>query len=214
MSEEAVVVSSPGRDYSLVLPGTWAVIPLFSAEETKRQVTRLVRAQMGRADRLAQQRRELTKELLETARRAQDAGSTVMYLALEILTGVPFPGALLVGDVDWPDGTSLPIEDLDAALAAFTDGTVVQHRMGPVSRVIEIGEQQIGETTTPTLRAQFRVPYPDLGRLLQFTVSAPMMVDAEIWAELFDQMIDSLTWTPESATPERATTEEAPNGAV
>jgi len=209
VSEGAVVVSSPGRDYSLVLPGTWAVIPLFSAEDTKRQVTRLVRAQMGRADRLAQQRRELTKELLETARRAREAGSTVMYLALEILTGIPFPGALLVGDVDWPEGTALPVDDAEAALGGFSDGIVVQHRMGPVSRVIEIGEQQIGETTTPTLRAQFRVPYPDLDRLLQFTVSAPMMVDAEIWTELFDQMIDSLTWTPE-----RAMTEEAPNGAA
>ena len=188
-------VPAPGGGYTLILPGAWFAFALGDEEDVKRRVTALVRKQMGRADRLARQRREVTEQVHETARRAREAGCASMYLALEILPDVPFPAAILGGDVAWPPtATDRALGVEEALRTGFPDAEVVAHRMGPAARTIEFGTQEIGSQSTPTMRAQFRIPYPDASRLLEFTISTPMMADPELWAALFDQIVDSLTW--------------------
>ncbi|MGN6327262.1 hypothetical protein [Pseudolysinimonas sp.] len=197
MADVTRSVAAPGGgDYSLILPGAWVAFALRDQDDVKRRVTALVRKQLGRADRLARQRREVTAEMLETARRAREAGCSAMYMALEILPGIPFPAAILAGEIDWPPIATDPAGGVEEALATgFPGSDIVPHRMGPAARSVEFGTQEVGAQTTPTMRAQFRIPYPDASRLLEFTVSTPMMVDADLWAALFDEIIDSMTWS-------------------
>jgi hypothetical protein len=91
-------VTAPDAGYSIVFPGTWSVIPLETDEIMKTVIGRIVKKQVGVADRLARTRRMMIEELLTTAQRSRDAGAHSMHLSLEILPGVPFPAALIASD--------------------------------------------------------------------------------------------------------------------
>lgn len=198
MSDEKSVrsVSAPGAAYSIVFPGTWSVIPLDADEVMKTTIGRLVKAQVGVADRLARTRRMMIEELLATAQRARDAGAHTMHLSLEILPGIPFPAALIASDSPWPKGGSPAAPDAfpQSLAAAFPGIPVVENRSGSHSRMVEAGLGRVGDSETPSLSAEYRLPYPDGGGVLTLTISAPMARDPELYATLFDAMVDSLTW--------------------
>ena len=62
------ITVAPG-EYSIVLPGTWAQIPLTSERDATMRITALVKKQVGRNDRLARHRREVRDQLVDVARK-------------------------------------------------------------------------------------------------------------------------------------------------
>ncbi len=189
-------VTAPTGEYTMIFPGAWELIPFQSDEQIEARVNRIVRGRVGRADRLARTRRMVAQELIGTAKSARDGGAHALYLSMEILPGVPFPAALVATDVPWPAAAgAAPLDDLEAALAAaYPRASVVQHRMGPVARVMAGETRRIGDTETPAFDAEFWIPYPSGRGLLDLIVSAPMAADVELYGLLFDAMVDSLTW--------------------
>ncbi|QNE47960.1 hypothetical protein F1C58_14340 [Glaciihabitans sp. INWT7] len=189
-------VTAPDAGYSIVFPGTWSVIPLDADEIMKTVIGRIVKKQVGVADRLARTRRMMIEELLTTAQRARDAGAHTMHLSLEILPGVPFPAALIASDSPWPKESipAAPAAFAESLAATFPGVSIVGHRFGPMCRTVEAGLGRFGDAETPSLSAEYRLPYPDGGGVLTLTISAPMARDPELYATLFDAMVDSLTW--------------------
>jgi hypothetical protein len=50
-------VVSPDRTYSIILPGTWAVIPLQDEAAMTKRIVAMVKKQVGGGDRAARMRR-------------------------------------------------------------------------------------------------------------------------------------------------------------
>ncbi len=190
-------VVSPQGHYSLVLPGTWAAIPLTTETAMRKRIVALVKSRVGTGDRLVRIRRTVNDELMRTAEKARTSGAQSFLMSLEILPGIPFPAALIASDRGWPGGARPSVGDDDAAAlaVALPGAEQLRHRMGPVARTSERGPQTVGNTETDALLLEYWVPYPDGSRLLNFTISAPMAGDHELYILLFDALIDSLTWT-------------------
>lgn len=190
---------SPQGSYSIILPGTWAEIPLADEEAMRERIRSLVLRQVGRNDRLARTRRDAREELVSTAERARAAGATAFWMSLEVLPGIPLPAALIARDRAWPEdavadglGAARPLAE---RLAAATPGAeIIEQRTGPVARLREIGDDAIGETREPSLYLEYSVPYPDDAGLLTVSVSAPTAHDPELYTLFFDAIVDSLTW--------------------
>lgn len=190
----------------IVLPGTWGNVPLGDPERSAAYVRRLVRRQVGPADRLARARREATQEILDNVAAARAAGVHTYLTSLELLPGVPFPAALLALDEEWPTAAAdaLAAGDVEAALrAAYPDGEVAEQRTGPVARVVEMtrGTTPDGDEVL-TMRLEYHVPYPDRSRLLLARVNVPGIPSAEPFATLFDEIMDSLTFMEPASSDE------------
>lgn len=185
---------SPQGSYSIILPGTWAEIPLVDEETMRERIRTLVLQQVGRNDRLARMRRDAREELVSTAERARAAGATAFWMSLEVLPGIPLPAALIARDRAWPEEVDAE-RPLAERLAAATPGAqLIEQRTGPVARIREIGEDVIGETKEPSLYLEYSVPYPGDAGLLTISVSAPTAHDPELYTLFFDAIVDSLTW--------------------
>ncbi|WP_223691841.1 hypothetical protein [Leifsonia poae] len=198
---------SPQGAYSIVLPGTWAEVPLDDGDVMRERVKALVLQRVGRNDRLARVRKDARDELVRTAERARTAGATAFWMSLEVLPGIPLPAALIVSDRAWPaegsGGPDLAGPDLAARLMAARPGAeILDHRSGPVARTSEIGEDAIGELREPSLFLEYSVPYPHGEGLLSITVSAPTVHDPELYTVFFDAIVDSLTWAEPAPTSE------------
>lgn len=185
---------SPDSDYTILLPGTWATIPLDDEAAFERRVGNIVKRQVGTGDRQARQRRQMRDELIKTVIDAKAGGADSFALSLELLPGVPFPAAMLTSVDGWAiDGiTESSVEErLAASFPAFE---TLPLGGGHVARRAESGRKVIGSTVTPTLRMDYRVPRPDGESILKITISAPMIEQSELFVALFDAMVDSITW--------------------
>lgn len=195
-------VTSRAGGLRIVVPGTWANVPVDDPARATAFVKRLVKERVGSADRLARVRREATQELLVTARDAAAVGVHTYLVSLELLPGVPFPAALMMLDEEWPATVGVPAaEDVRAALtAAYPSGEVAVQRNGPVARVVEMTDGRTGEgeeaVDVRSMRLEYHVPYPDRSRLLFVRVSVPDVPAAEPFAMLFDEIVDSITFLP------------------
>jgi hypothetical protein len=158
------------------------------------RIAALVKSRVGVADRLARTRRLMLDELTVTAQRARDSGAGAMHLSMEILPGVPFPAALIAADRAWASAPANR-DDVGVALTASVPGaTLAENRNGTHGRRVEAGLSRIGDTQSPSLSAEYWLPYPDLRGMLNLTFSAPMAREPELYAALFDAIVDSLTW--------------------
>jgi hypothetical protein len=182
----------------IVLPGTWANVPLEDPESAAAYVRRLVRRQVGNADRLARARREATQEIAGNVQAAMAAGVHTYLMSLELLPGVPFPAAILAMDEEWPAAAkeALAQGDVEQALrAAYPTGEVAPQRNGPVARVVGMTRGKTGEgDDVLTMRLEYHIPYPDGSKLLMARVNVPGIPSAEPFATLFDEILDSVTF--------------------
>ena len=199
----------------IVVPGTWASVPLSDPDTAAAFVKKLVKKQVGTADRLARVRREAAQEIMFTARDAALAGAHSYFMSLELLPGVPFPAALLLTDVPWPEsaGEALKSGDIEAALrAAAPEGEVATQRNGPVARVAEMSQGKVTEGGSEflTMRLEYYIPFPDRSKLLLAQVSVPNLPSAEPFATLFDEILDSVVF----AESESASGHEEPEEPV
>lgn len=204
---------SPQGSFSLVLPGTWAAIPLDDEDVLRERVRSLVLERVGRNDRLARVRKDARDELIRTALRARTAGASAFWMSLEVLPGIPLPAALMVTERAWaadatalagatPDvGAAAPTEsDITARLRTFRpDAELIELRTGPAARISEYGPEAVGDEQEPSLFLEYTVPAPDGARYLSITVSAPMAQDAKLYTMFFDAIVDSLTWAEVAA---------------
>jgi hypothetical protein len=189
----------------IVLPGTWANIPLGDEPTALAHVRRLVRRQVGSADRLARARREATQEVAQNVRAARAAGVHTYLMSLELLPGIPFPAVILALDEEWPavSTEALARGDIAEALrSGYPDGEVAPQRNGPVARVTEMtrGSTDDGEPVL-TMRLEYHVPYPDRSKLLLARVNVTGVPSAEPFATLFDEILDSLTFMEQPGRP-------------
>ncbi|ROS76737.1 hypothetical protein [Cellulomonas sp. PhB143] len=193
--------------FRLVLPGTWVSVPLDDPATTRESVKRLVRTQVGRADRLARLRRDAIGQIVGSASDAAAMGAHSYLFSLELLPGVPFPVALLGIDARWPEAAAglLAEGDLTGALQeAFPDAEVETQTIGPVARVARTVRGEHDGDDHLTLRIEYRIPYPAGDRLLLLRFDAPDLPSAEPFATLFDEITDSLRWTEAGLEPRGA----------
>lgn len=186
---------------TIVLPGTWVRIPLDDPAETVAFAKRFVKRQTGTADRLARVRRETVQELVSSARDAQQVGVHTYFMALEILPGIPFPAAMLFLDLDWPALVREDVEEgrwADALLKAFEGVEVGEAGSGPFGRRAELNRQLVQDEELLTLRLEYFVPYPDGSRLLVVRANVPNIPQAEPFALLFNEIVDSITFVGEA----------------
>ncbi|GAB6938656.1 hypothetical protein ACQP60_00055 [Isoptericola variabilis] len=192
-----------GGEVRIIVPGTWVSIPLESPEKATAFIKRLVRRQVGTADRLARMRRQAVDELLATAREAASIGVHTYLMSLEIAPGVPFPAAILMVDDEWPAaaGPLVAEGDYEGALrAAYPEGEVAVQRNGrPAARVVEMTQGQAGDgddaVDVLTMRLEYHMPHPkDPSRMLLVRANASDIPSAEPFAILFDEIVDSVAF--------------------
>lgn len=183
-------------DYSLVLPGTWAAIPLGDLEKTKKSVAALVKRQLGSDDRIARRRIQLRNELVQTAEKAEAEGAVAFSLSMELLPGVPFPAAMMSRRRPWPEGASLlGLVGPPKLAAAFPEAQVLpMDSGGSMARLATSETQRYVEQQTPSLSVEYWIPAPIDADLLYLTISAPMVPEARLFVELFDLIASSLIW--------------------
>ena len=191
-----------GHSMNIILPGTWANVPLDDQVTARKFVKNLVRRQVGVDDRLALVRAQAVDETMLNVAQAVAMGVHTYLMSLELLPGVPFPAAMLMMDEPWPDTArpGLGDDDLPRALReGFPGGGVLELSQGPVLRIAEFAENMEPMAVTEqapvsVLRLEYHLPYPGLERLLYVRVSVPNLPQAEPFLTLFDEIIDSITF--------------------
>lgn len=188
------VSASADRAYELVLPGTWASIPLDTPENARAAAQRLARERIGRDDRLASLRRQTRDELVKTAAEAALAGADGLWLSLEILPGIPLPASMITSWRVW--GPPPADQDLRARLTGYRPaGEVVDTTLGPVIRTRATGISRLDESKQ-SLALEYVVPTPVAHVVLVVDASAPLIDEREPYTALFDSIVDSLRWGP------------------
>jgi len=186
-----------GRNLNIILPGTWANVPLESERDARRFVKELVRRRVGTEDRLARLRAETVDETMKNISAAVAMGVHTYLMSLELLPGVPFPAAILMADEPWPDRARPGLGDSDIPKAlreGFPGGVVLDLRSGSVLRLAEFGQTAIEETPVSVLRLEYHIPYPSLDKVLYARVSIPNLPSEDPFVALFDEIIDSITF--------------------
>lgn len=217
---DAKQLSIAGGDLRIILPGTWVRVPLDSQDVATAFAKRLIKQQMGSADRLARSRREAVQELVSSAREAVGIGVHTYLMSLEILPGVPFPSALLLRDEPWPDESRehAAAGDFKQALAVGFPGSEVANRAtGPVARRWEMARHSVGEGDDAevflTLRLEYFLAVPGGAGVLMARANVSNIPGAEPFATLFDEIIDSITFPePEPDPAAQATEAEVSQG--
>lgn len=193
-------VTLTGADLSIVLPGSWAVIPLTTAAAGERRVSALIKKQLGRNDRLAGLRRELRESINESVREAVDIGAVGLAISLEILPGIPFPASLVILPLDWPStsgGADVP--QAQRLLAAYPGSVLVEEGAArPIVRRHEMVTTTYDTETSNDLKINYWLPVGDGSSLVRVYVKAPMAHTPPLWLELFDTIIGSLGWLNEA----------------
>lgn len=203
-----------GADLSIVLPGSWAVIPLQNIDRATSRISALIKKQMGKNDRLAGLRRELRQSLTESVKEAIDIGAVGLAVSLEILPGVPFPASLVILPLDWPRTETEPTASVAQRLLAAHPGSelIDGSETRPIVRRHELVTTTYETETSKDLRINYWLPVADGSSLARVYVKAPMAHTPPLWLELFDTIVGSLGWLnrddsePDvAAVPEEAT---------
>lgn len=199
--QPAVVTDARGA-FSILLPGSWATIPIGDAVTMRAAARAIVRARMPRDDRLALARRQLQDELVAGARRAAQAHAVLYALSLEILPDVPFPASMVAFPQEWPGLVQAASRDPAGRLAlAFPGAVAVDRASAPVIRRAVTGASTVGDASVPMLDLEYGVAEPS-GALLCAMVSVPNCPAPDLVAQLFDAVIGSIFWPGGAAAGE------------
>lgn len=187
---------------SLVLPGSWAGIPLHPAEDRNRAIAALVTRQVGRADRLATIRREMREQLGDVARAAEAAGIGTLALWLELAPGIPSPGSLTIDNLA-PVPAAVPPAERAAALAAQLPGAdILELGPGLTARASAPSVLRNGTSPIPGISISYLLFNPEGDTLLRFHLEIPEAAAPELYVQFFDVVIDSVRWlVPAESTP-------------
>jgi hypothetical protein len=180
--------------FSLMLPGTWAAVPMTNAEDVRKRVSAIIKQQMPVADRLASMRRNAREELYKTAAGALDQGATLFAIALELLPGLPFGASILSFVPGWSPAEPLGSDGVEGRLQRnFPGSTLIEHHAGVLARTASMTTVDAFDTSMPALDLQYWLSR-DGDDPVVFMVSVPMCPDADLLTEFFDSVIDSVRW--------------------
>jgi hypothetical protein len=183
---------------TVLLPGTWAVVPMTTEDEVRARVGALIKNRLPKGDRLARLRRDARDRTLEAALAALKMEAEAFAMALEILPGIPF-GASLIGFLPgWPPAAT-PGDDglLGRLQRAVPEAEVFQHPLGALARRSATVVSQPGENELPALDFEYWIAREE-GSPIVFMVSVPMSPDDELMTRFFDSVMDSVRWTGEA----------------
>jgi hypothetical protein len=185
---------------SMVLPGTWANIPVQEPETAERIIAALVRRQVGRDDRLARARRDAKEKLGDVVAKARVAGAFQVALSLEILPGIPFPAAMFLDFLPWAGFQ--PEDDARATgLTGMLPGAeILELDCGLTARTWRQVDISPGTEVASDTKLEYLIVTPAGDQLLHVLVDAPVECEPEMIVALFDTMVDSIRWQD----PERA----------
>jgi hypothetical protein len=186
----------PGRatDISMVLPGSWANIPVGDELNADRIIAALVSRQVGRSDRLARVRRESKEQLKDVVARARVAGVFQVALSLEILPGIPFPAAMFLDFRPWAGQVPEPADRASRLLEMLPTAEILDLDSGITARAWRQVTIKPGEETIPDTKLEYLLPTPSGDQLLHIIADAPVECDPEMIVALFDAMVDSIRW--------------------
>jgi hypothetical protein len=193
-----------GDELTIVFPGTWVMVPLHDDEAAARRIQRLVAQRVGRADRLARVRRTAKTELERLVALANDSAAFALALSLEVLPGVPFPASLVLAREEWPTRPESPDEPGPHLARCFPGDEALELSIGPVRRRSAVRQTTYDEESAPELVADYRFAAPGGERLIHARINAPMATAPDLYLELFDAMIDSISFRSPVAATERA----------
>ena len=179
-------------ELAIVFPGTWAIIPLHDQEAARRRVARLVTERVGRADRLARTRRTVRDELDTVVSLAIASDAFALALSMEILPGVPFPASIVMARESWPAGAEGT--KAERLAVAFPAAESLELSFGPARRSSSVRQTRYDEQSAPELLADYRFAAPDESCVIHVRVNAPMAVEPELYLELFDAIVDSISF--------------------
>jgi hypothetical protein len=192
------VVNRPDG-YTIMLPGTWAAIPMTTPEAVRKRVTNVIKQQMPAGDRLARMRRDARDELLNGATDALSRGATMFAIALELLPGLPFGASILSFNLGWPPPVTPGDDGVEGRLSrAFPGSTLVEHHDGVLARRGGMETEHAFDTTLRALNLQYWLVRGDLDPVV-FMVSVPACPDEELMTLFFDSVIDSVHWSATAA---------------
>lgn len=183
--------------FSMVLPGTWAPIPVRDEKRAAHAVAALVKRQVGRDDRFATVRRNVREQLNDVVRRAREANANQLALSLEILPGVPFPASAVFTMRTWPGERPSP-EQRGAAIAGMLPGgEPIDCDAGPTVRAWRQVRIRPGTETIEDTKLEYLIAAPGGDQVLHLVADAPVDCDPELIVALFDAMVDSIRWHTE-----------------
>jgi hypothetical protein len=206
-----------GSELAVILPGTWAAIPIDDSAAAEKRISALVKSQVGRSDRLAKVRRDVRSQLQSLVSDAQGSEAFSLALSMEILPGVPFPASMIMSRENWPAAAHPPATDGTDAGAASAAGdahgddtpdTAVDDRIarvfpgaeifdftfGQVARTSSVASVRYDEESAPQLVVDYRFAAPDDEHVIRVHINAPMAELPELYLELFDAIVDSITF--------------------
>ncbi|MBK4348406.1 hypothetical protein [Lacisediminihabitans changchengi] len=180
---------------SIVLPGTWANIPLDDERATEHAISELLKKQVGRDDRLARLRRDARERLRAVAKDAREADAVQLALSLEILPGIPFPASMVIDYRPWLDAAAVGDLTLAQRLALqLPSGDVLDLESGVAVRTFVDTTMRQGTDDIPVIKLEYYLVVPSGERLLHVVADVPIECDPEIIATLFDAIVDSIRW--------------------
>ena len=184
---------------SVILPGTWADIPLYDAASTNAAISALLKRQVGRNDRLATRRRDAKQRLAEMARDARDINAVTLALSMEILPGVPFPASLMADYREWPPTVGEELRTVADGLAALLPvGEPLEFASGVAIRSFARTMIRLGTAAIPDIKLEYFLSVATGEKVLHIVADVPIDCDPEIIAALFDANVDSIRWFPDA----------------
>jgi hypothetical protein len=198
-------VLMPTADISMVLPGTWANIPIRDERLAERIISGLVMRQVGRADRLAGVRREAKVQLRDVVARARAADVFQVALSLEILPGVPFPAAMFLDFQPWTGEPPREAERTARLVEMLPTADILDLESGLAARTWRQVRIRPGAEELPDTKLEYLMPTPEGEQLLRIHVDAPVECDPEMIVALFDAIVDSIRWNPSGVSTDVST---------
>lgn len=203
-------VSNKGPSAQIVLPGSWWTIPVTDEDASKRAIHALANKVTNKMDDFARLRADLRRQLTELTDTAREGGAGELYLALEIVPGMPIPMSIAVF---WPDlnvlgstpsDSSTVIELVRIALQSasdageYTDEEVATLGASATFRrcktITHEADGDVPEYSTLVVDYWVAVPGTQHVALLSFSTNFPH--ERELMIELFKTIVESLRWAP------------------
>lgn len=192
----------PGLD--LVVPGDWWRIPLQPQPMRRRALRALVQRQFTGLEKHLALRHQVETALDDVADEAAGTGGVVMWFSTATVEGLPLPVSLVLAEL--PHATidtvreSLEADD-DTVVGSLGPGRVVRRcrvrdQSSTVAHLVAAADRAAGKEPTPALAA-LHVDYwaqRPSGGLVQLAFTSPLVALREPLVELFDTVVDSLTW--------------------
>jgi len=194
----------------VVVPSTWWRIPLAARGPREASVKALMKQQFADTGASATLRHETEQALLEATADSARHRSVILWISTENVEGFPMAMSLLMTDID-----PFRVRGFDHAAEQLTSrDRVATTRMRPGRVLRQIYHRVPGaeipriagldapgtplNEATQTLQADYWLERPD-GRLTQLAFSTPLVRYEEPLLELFDTIVDSVTWNDQDA---------------